>query len=857
MKKLTMGILAHVDSGKTTLSEALLYKSHIIREIGRVDKRNTFFDTDTIERERGITVFSKQAKLTLDDMIVYLIDTPGHTDFCAETERTLCVLDYAILLVSASDMVTGHTETLWRLLYKHNIPTFVFVNKTDLPYDGKDALFDEFKRSFGDGFFEWSKDKSEINFEELSLCDEGAMEEYLEIESLCDDTLQALFYQRKIFPVVFGSALKNQGVDELCECVKEFSCDKKYPSEFGARVYKISEDESGNRLTFLKITGGSISVKDIISGTNDEGEEWKEKINQIRIYSGEKFTLTDTAYAGDVCAFTGLKNTYSGQGLGFEKDEEPPVMESLFSYRVQLIGDYDMLYVLDSFKKLSSEDSQLKYRYNSHSGEIYINIMGEVQLEVLKRMIRDRFNIELDFCEAGVVYKETILNEVEGVGHFEPLRHYAEVHLLLEPLERGEGLKFESKCPDDVLDRHFQRLILTHLQEKTHLGVLTASPITDMKITLYTGAYHKKHTEGGDFRQATYRAVRQGLRKAESVLLEPWYEFSLKIPSDNSGRAMTDLSNMGADLNMPEIVGDTAYLTGFAPAKKLKPYMREITGYTRGMGRLSVSLSGYRECDNQEEVIKEIGYNPDYDTENTADSVFCSHGAGFVVKWDKVEEYMHLDSIFDMRNEQKELTLNIRKTKLSDTVENEAEIMKIYENTYGKIKKKTDGVKVEKKKHAKVSQPVFKGKAKKYDGEYLLIDGYNIIFAWQELKDAARESLELARRNLIDRISNVAAIKSEKVIVVFDAYKVKGGTGSVEEEGNVTVVYTKEAETADTYIEKVSHRLSRNNLVRVATSDSMEQIIIIGAGAFRISAENFLKEVEILEKEIETFVDND
>lgn len=856
MKKLTLGIIAHVDSGKTTLSEALLYKSNIIREMGRVDKRNTFFDTDTIERERGITVFSKQAKLTLGDMTVYLIDTPGHTDFGAETERTLCVLDYAILLVSASDMVTGHTETLWRLLDRHNIPTFVFVNKTDLPYMGKEALFDDFKKSLGEGFFEQNRAEG-INFEEIAICDESAMDEYLETDTLSNDTLVSLFHHRKIFPVIFGSALKNQGIDELVDCIDAYSCNQKYPDEFGARVYKISEDESGNRLTFLKVTGGSISVKDTVSGINDDGEEWEEKINQIRIYSGEKFSLYDTANAGDVCAFTGLKSTYSGQGLGFEEDNEPPLMESLFSYRVQLVGDYDMLYVLDSFRKLSYEDSQLKYRYNSQSGEIYINIMGEVQLEVLKRMIKDRFGIEADFCEAGVVYKETISDVVEGVGHFEPLRHYAEVHLLLEPLERGEGLKFESKCPDDILDRHFQRLILTHLQEKTHLGVLTASPITDMKITLYTGAYHKKHTEGGDFRQATYRAVRQGLRKAHSVLLEPWYEFSLKLPSENSGRAMTDLSNMGADINMPEIVGDTAHITGFAPAKKLRPYMREITGYTRGVGRLSLSLSGYRECDDQDEIVRNTGYDPDYDTENTADSVFCSHGAGFVVKWDKVEEYMHLDSIFDTREDEKETSVNIRKTDLSDTVENEAEIMKIYENTYGKIKKKTDGIKIDKKKHTGVSQPVFKGKVKKYDGEYLLIDGYNIIFAWQDLKEAAGESLELARKKLIDRISNVAAVKSENVIVVFDAYKVKGGRGAVDQEGNVTVVYTKEAETADTYIEKVSHKLSKNNLVRVATSDSMEQIIIIGSGAFRISAENFLKEVEIIEKEIEQFVDAD
>ncbi|MBE7046804.1 MAG: GTP-binding protein [Ruminococcaceae bacterium] len=856
MKKLTLGILAHVDSGKTTLSEALLYKSNIIREMGRVDKRNTFFDTDTIERERGITVFSKQAKLTLNDMTVYLIDTPGHSDFGAETERTLCILDYAILLVSASDMVTGHTETLWRLLHRHNIPTFVFVNKTDLPYKGKDALFDDFKKNFGDGFFQW-EDKGNINFEELAICDEGAMEEYLETDSLCDDTLISLFHQRKIFPVVFGSALKNQGIDELLECLGEYSRNRIYPEDFGARVYKISEDETGNRLTFLKVTGGRISVRDMVSGLNDDGDKWEEKINQIRIYSGEKFVTTDTAYAGDVCAFTGLKSTYSGQGLGFEEDNEPPVLESLFSYKVQLIGDYDMLYVLDSFKKLSYEDSQLKYRYNSQSGEIYINIMGEVQLEVLKRMIKDRFGMELDFCEAGVVYKETISDEVEGVGHFEPLRHYAEVHLLLEPLERGAGLKFESKCPDDVLDRHFQRLILTHLQEKTHLGVLTASPITDMKITLYTGAYHKKHTEGGDFRQATYRAVRQGLRKANSVLLEPWYDFSLKLPSENSGRAMTDLSNMGADINMPEIVGDTAHLTGFAPAKKIRSYMREITGYTKGMGRLSLSFSGYRECEDQDEIVREIGYDPEYDTENTADSVFCSHGAGFVVKWDKVEEYMHLESIFDIREKQQEVSVNIRKTNLSDTVENEAEIMKIFENTYGKIKKKTDGVKIEKKKHTGITQPVFKGKVKKYEGEYLLIDGYNIIFAWNDLKEAAKESLELARKKLIDRISNVAAVKSEKVIVVFDAYKVKGGKGAVDQEGNVTVVYTKEAETADTYIEKVSHKLSKNNLVRVATSDSMEQIIIIGSGAFRVSAENFLKEVELLEKEIEQFVDTE
>lgn len=856
MKKITLGILAHVDSGKTTLSEALLYRAGNIREMGRVDRRNTFFDTNTIERERGITIFSKEAKLDFDDMTVYLIDTPGHADFGAETERTLSVIDYAILILSASDMVTGHTETLWRLLERHNIPAFIFVNKTDLPYGGKNTVLDDIKKSFGDGFFEVSSEK-EINYEELAMCDEEAMEEYLESNSLGKSTLLSLFHMRKIFPVVFGSALKGDGVDLLCDCMRDYTVEKRYPDEFGARVYKISEDESGNRLTHLKITGGSIAVKATVSGTDDNGEKWEEKVNQIRIYSGEKYVLKDTAYPGDICVFTGLRSTYSGQGLGFEEDTSEPLIESLFSYKVEFLGNYDRLYVLDAFRKLSSEDSQLKYRYNPHTGEIHINIMGEVQLEVMRRIMKDRFDIELDFSEAGVVYKETILDEVEGVGHFEPLRHYAEVHLLLEPLARGEGLRFESKCPDDILDRHFQRLILTHLQEKTHCGVLTASPLTDMRITLYSGAYHKKHTEGGDFRQATYRAVRQGLRKAQSILLEPWYEFSMKIPSENSGRVMTDLSNMGAEIKTPGISDDMTVLTGFASAKKLRPYIREITAYTRGLGRVSVSLTGYRECDEQQKIIEEIGYNPDNDTENTADSVFCSHGAGFVVRWDKVEEYMHLDSIFKMREEQTVSVAAVRKTNLSDTVENETEIMRIFENTYGKIRNKTDGIRIEGKKHSQIKQPVFKGKAKKYDDEYLLIDGYNIIFAWDDLKEAARESLELARKKLVDRITNVAAIKKEKVIIVFDAYKVKGGKGSQEEYANVTVVYTREAETADTYIERVSHKLSGNNLVRVATSDAMEQIIIIGSGAFRISAENFLKEVELLEKEIEQFVDND
>ncbi len=855
MKKITLGILAHVDSGKTTLSEAMLYQCGKIRALGRVDKKNTFLDTGAIEKERGITIFSKQAVMEYNDMRITLIDTPGHVDFGAETERVLDVLDCALLVISAADGITSHTETLWRLLERYNIPTFVFVNKTDLPNPGKAAFFDEINTSLCGGFCDFSDDCGKDFYEELSMFDENIMEEFLEKDTVSKENIISAVYSRKIFPCLFGSALHLDGVDKVLDCICKYTNKVIYPDFFGAKVFKISEDEQKNRLTFMKITGGSIGVKNVISHIGEDGEKYDEKINQIRIYSGAGFQTTDIARAGDVCAVTGLSKSYEGEGLGEEEDTQAPSLESVFSYKVIINDGIDFNYVLSCFKKLSEEDKALKCRFDTESKEININLMGEIQSEILRRMIKDRFDMDVEFEESGVVYKETIISPVEGVGHYEPLRHYAEVHLLLEPLERGTGLLFDTKCGDDVLDRHFQRLILTHLGEKTHLGVLTGSPITDMKITLYSGKSHNKHTEGGDFRQATYRAVRHGLRCAESILLEPWYDFSAIVPVNNAGRLMTDISNMGGSFDSPYTEGNICTLKGRAPAKALRMYQRELIGYTAGSGKMALSFSGYDICKNWEYVVSDIGYNADSDVANTADSVFCSHGAGFVVKWDKVTEYMHLESIFKKKSDDTTHIVNVRKTDLSDSVENEAEILKIYENTYGKIQKKTDGVRVEKKKITSPASHNYKGKPKVYDGQYLLVDGYNIIFAWDELKTVAKDSLELARKMLCDTLSNFASLSDEKVIVVFDAYKVKGGMGSVEQEGNITVVYTKEAETADTYIEKVSHTLSKNNLVRVATSDGMEQIIIIGSGAFRVSAENFLKEVKIRQEEIRRYTD--
>ncbi len=835
MKKTVLGILAHVDSGKTTLSEAMLYCAGEIRKIGRVDHQNTFLDTDDLERERGITIFSKQAIMESEDMKITLLDTPGHVDFSSETERALWPLDCAILVVSAPEGIQSHTQTLWKLLSRRGTPVFLFINKMDIAENSKEEILKSLSDKFGEGFVDFN---GENMLEECAMCSEEIMEKFLSGEEIKEGLLIKEIAERKIFPCYFGSALKNEGVAEILEGITKYSPDNSKKDEFGARVFKITEDK-GTRLTHLKITGGSIRPKDVING---------EKINEIRFYSGEKYKSTPVASSGDVCAVTGLTESYSGQGLGFENDSPPLILESVFTYRVVINDSTDIRVALVKLKKLEDEDSQLKVMYNEALGELNIQLMGEIQIEVLTKIIRERFGMDVSFDEGGIIYKETIADRVEGVGHFEPLRHYAEVHLLLEPLKRGSGLVFESDCSENMLAVNWQRLVLTHLKERVHKGVLTGSEITDMKITLKSGKAHLKHTEGGDFRQATYRAVRNGLRKAQSVLLEPYYDFILEIPLDSTGRAMTDLQNMGASLNAPDTRETTCVITGSVSVSAIRGYQSSVNSYTHGMGKLSCSFKGYGECLNADAVIERISYDCDADTENTADSVFCDHGAGFNVKWDKVEEYMHLESIFKEQKEE-ELTPVIRKKAI---VYDEDELIRIFEKTYGKIVHKNHNAMHTPKD--KVPREKKRPMPRKTGEEYLLIDGYNIIFAWDKLKEIAKDSLEDARAMLTEKVCAYKVLRPYEIILVFDAYKVKGNHGEVEKIENITVVFTKEAETADAYIEKITHKLSKNHRVRVATSDGLEQLIILGDGAERISASSFIKEMEETEKEIEELI---
>lgn len=854
MKRIVTGILAHVDSGKTTLSEGMLYLGGEIRKLGRVDHKNAFLDTDEIEKDRGITIFSKQAVLNFEDTEFILLDTPGHVDFSPETERTLQVLDYAILVISGTDGVQSHTETLWRLLIRYNIPVFIFINKMDISNAERKNLMSEIKHKLDDGCVNFCRDEDEEFFEELAMCDEDLMHKFLETERLEDFDISIAIKSRKIFPCYFGSALKLEGVKEFMSQMARFSMPMKAKKEFGARVFKIAEGEQGKRLTYMKITGGRLNVKDLICGKTQMGEEWSEKINQIRIYSGAKFKTVNEAEPGAVCAVTGLTKTYPGEGLGFEKDRGAAVLEPVLSYSVELEDGVDVHKALADLKKLEEEDPQLHVVWNEQLQEIHMQLMGEVQLEVLKRIIKKRFNMDISFGQGSIAYKETIAEPIEGAGHYEPLRHYAEVHLLLEPLEQGSGLVFDSVCPLELLDRNWQRLILTHLEEKTHLGVLTGSPITDMKITLTAGRAHQKHTEGGDFRQATYRALRQGLRKAKSVLLEPWYSFKLVLPTENVGRAMTDIQQMGGDFVQPQGDGEVSILSGNAPVDKMRGYHSEVTGYTHGKGRLYLALSGYKPCVNSDEIIDKIGYDCDGDLENTADSVFCSHGAGFAVPWYESDAHMHTESGIDLyADEEKEDINEVIGREYERKNASDKELMQIFERTYGKIDnepreqmrvKKIEDNKIPKKYKAK---PLPKGP------EYLLVDGYNIIFAWDELKSIAKDSLEAARNRLVDILCNYQGYKQCELILVFDAYKVKGGKGSVEKINNINVVYTKEAETADMYIERTTHEIGKKRRVRVATSDNVEQIIILANGAIRVSAEMFGREVSEAQREISGF----
>ena len=856
MKKIVVGILAHVDSGKTTLSEAMLYHSGTISKLGRVDSKNSFLDTFSLERSRGITIFSKQALLKYKETDITLIDTPGHVDFSAETERTLQVLDYAILVISATDGVQSHTQTLWKLLAKYKVPCFIFVNKTDLDGADRDVVLYQLKTKLSDGCVDFTLPDDELN-ENIALCDDVLLEKYEE-DSLGKQDVILAIKNRKVFPCMFGSALKLDGVDAFMDLINDYTEQPQYGSDFGAKVYKISEDK-GQRLTMMKITGGTLKVKEILKSEKNINSE---KVNQIRLYSGEKFIAVDEATAGTVCAVTGITFTNSGDGLGVEDNSSNPMLTPVLTYTVNVPDGTDAHTVLSDMRILEAEDPQLKVEWNERYSEIHIKLMGDIQLEVLQTLFADRFGINISFGKGSIIYKETIEEAVEGVGHFEPLRHYAEVHLLLKPGKRGSGLVFKTDCKEDVLDKNWQRLILTHLYEKTHIGVLTGSPITDMEIILKSGKAHPKHTEGGDFRQATYRAVRQGLRSAKSILLEPYYDFVLEIPNENVGRAMSDIQLMHGTFNPPELDGEMSVLTGSAPVSAMCDYAGTVRQYTRGVGKLSCTLKGYEPCHNAEEVIAEFDYNPDSDTDNTCDSVFCSKGAGYNVKWDEVKSHMHLPSIHSTPKSEYAPTRSAGRMSSyadkNDLFALDKELMEIFEQTYGKIKHKnpnnshfTFTEKTEKQNPKKMP------KAPKYEvPEYLLVDGYNVIFSWDNLKKLADSSIDGARNALINILCNYQGYKRCEVIVVFDAYKVKGNHREIEKVNNITVVYTKEAETADMYIEKASLDLAKKHKVRVVTSDALEQVIILGNGALRVSSREFQGEVKSAEENIRTIIEN-
>ena len=841
MKKIVIGILAHVDAGKTTLSEAMLYQTGAIRNLGRVDHKNAFLDTDIQERDRGITIFSKQAEMTYKDTKLMLLDTPGHVDFSAEMERTLQVLDYAVLVISGREGVQGHTVTLWKLLQKYEIPVFLFINKMDLEGADRAQILEELQSSLSAGCLDFE----DLEEEQAAMCEEGLLEEYLETGHISEPSIRNSISNRKIFPCYFGSALRMSGVEGFLDGIVQFTKKPSYPQQFGARIYKITRDPQGMRLSHMKITGGTLSVKETLDLPDAPGVSG-EKVNQIRIYSGGKYRTVQEAEAGTVCAVAGLEHTHAGQGLGVEESENRFVLEPAMSYGVLLPDGADVHRTLQQLKQLEEEDPQLHIAWNSQTEEIQIQLMGEVQLEILKEMIRQRFDLKLEFGEGKVAYRETIAKPVIGAGHFEPLRHYAEVHLLLEPGDPGSGVVLDTACREDLLDRNWQRLILTHLAERDFPGVLTGSPLTDVKITLLAGCAHLKHTEGGDFRQATYRAVRQGLRKTQSILLEPWYDFELEVPQDMTGRAMADIQRMGGSFELPQTRGDLSLITGKAPVSEMKGYMAEVNSYTRGYGHLSCSVAGYEPCHDAEKVMEEIGYRVDEDTENTADSVFCSHGAGYLVPWDQVDDQVHIildrSVLPDQNKTMGQPEENSRSTGTADFAGMpEAPLQK---RTQGSI-----GPRV-----IEGEQGYQKTRSAEIQKEYLVVDGYNIIFAWEELKSLAKTSMDAARTALIEILSNYQGYRRCKVIVVFDAYKIKGGERRQEKHGSVDVVFTKEGETADTYIERLTYEMNGKYRVRVATSDRQEQIIALGNGAFRLSASELKGEIERTNLEISSFL---
>ena len=833
---ISAGLLAHVDAGKTTLSEALLYCSGARRTLGRVDHRDAFLDTHDLERARGITIFSKQARLDTPNRSLTLIDTPGHVDFATETERTMPILDCALLVISGTDGVQAHTYTLWKLLERYHVPTFLFINKMDLPGTDKEKLLAQLQEQLSPGCVDFGGEPEEIA-EGCAMCDEALLETYLETGTVTTGNIQGLIRERKVFPCRFGSALKLQGVEELLSTLDTYAPIREYPAEFAARVYKISRDPQGNRLTWLKVTGGTLKVRSSLRYVNQKQEAMEEKVIQLRLYSGEKFTSAEEAGPGTVCAVTGLTGTYAGQSLGAEPQGKSCALEPVMTYRVGLPKGSDPAIVLPKLRLLEEEDPQLHLLW--HNSQIHVQIMGKVQGEIFRSLVQQRFGLEITLEDQRIFYKETILNKVEGVGHFEPLRHYAEAHLLLEPLPRGSGMVFDTVCPTDVLDFPYQKLILSHLGEKTHRGVLTGAPITDMKITLLVGKAHLKHTEGGDFRQATYRALRQGLMQAQSQLLEPWYSFTLTMPTEQIGRAITDIRAMGGEFDSPEASGTLSTLKGIVPASELKDYADQVAAYTQGRGRLQLALHGYEPCHNQQEVVAALGYDPEADLENTPDSVFCAHGAGFTVKWHQVKDYMHLDSGL---KEEKAPQLIARNVTIDDK-----ELERIMEREFGPMK--TTLYRPAENRPASEKLTIRPPKQR-----YIIVDGYNIIFAWEDLAALAKDDLDAARRRLCDILSSYSGFTKCRLVVVFDGYKQKGNPGEKSQFHNIQVVYTKEGETGDAYIEALVAQIGNNYSVRVATSDSLVQLASLRSGVLRMSARELREEVENAHKEMGKFL---
>lgn len=846
MKNLVIGILAHVDAGKTTLSESFLYLSGKIRKLGRVDNKDAFLDNYELERARGITIFSKQARFEATDTQITLLDTPGHVDFSAEMERTLQVLDYAILVISGADGVQAHTKTLWRLLAIYRIPVFLFINKMDQNGTDKEKILDELRKQLDDGCIDFGQVGTESFFDQLAMCDEEMMEACLETGHIEISQIRQAIRKRKVFPCFFGAALRLQGVEEFMHGIVKYARTPSYPDEFGAKIYKVGRDEQGNRLTYMKITGGRLRVKDVL--TNGD---WEEKVNQIRFYSGEKFEAANEAPAGSVCAVTGLGRTKPGEGLGCEKASDKPVLEPVLSYRIILPEGCDPRVIIPKLRQLEEEEPELHVIWNEQLREIQVRIMGEVQLEILQSLVQSRFGIGISFDSGRIVYKETIANVVEGVGHFEPLRHYAEVHLLLEPGERGSGLKFRADCSEDILGKSWKNLILSHLEEKIHKGVLTGSAITDMTITLVSGRAHNKHTEGGDFREATYRAVRQGLKEAESILLEPYYAFALELPEKLVGRAMTDLEKMYGTCRISHLEGEMAVLEGSAPVVTMKNYQKDVIAYTKGNGRLFCSLKGYEPCHNTREVVEMTGYDSERDFENPTGSVFCANGAGFLVGWDEVKSYMHVESSLSDKVILSEEAAGNRASFTTEKWMDPEEVDRIFKQTFyanqGKKSvwnKRKTAAEVHNDQSAYIRKLKETGEKKEAREEYLLVDGYNIIFAWPDLKELAEDNIDSARSKLIDYLSKYQSVRKCAIIAVFDAYRVQRHNEEIIDYDNIHVVYTREAQTADQYIEKFAHDNQEKYDITVATSDGLQQIIIRGSGCSILSARELKAVIE-------------